>query len=278
MQVQGPFGLGAGTLSRHGAIPPSLRGSRNNNLTALDQSGFAVLEKNDLKPLLNQQWVLTPKSNAGFVAAMEDVLEVYRRPYDPSRPFVCLDEAGKQLVGEVRPPLPARPGRPRREDHQYQRNGVFNLFMMFEPLRGWRHVEVTQRKTSQDFARMIKQLCDVGYPDAEKIVLVMDNLATHKPAALYETFEPSEARRLVERLEIHYTPKHGSWLDMAETELSVLARQCLDRRIADRETLMSEVSAWEQGRNNASVKVDWQFTTADARIKLKRLYPQIQMQ
>jgi len=209
---------------------------------------------------------------------MEDVLEVYRRAYNPRRPVVCLDEGGKQLIGEARPPLPVRPGCPRREDYEYRRNGVFNLFMMFEPLRGRRHVEVTERKTNQDFARMVKQVCDVWYPDAEKIVLVMDNLATHKPAALYETFDAGEARRLVERWEIHYTPKHGSWMDMAETELSVLSRQCLDRRIPDRTTLVSEVSAWERARNEASVKVDWQFTTADARIKLKRLYPQIQPQ
>ena len=192
--------------------------------------------------------------------------------------MVCLDEGGKQLIGDARPPLPVRPGCPRREDYEYERNGVANLFMAFEPLRGWRHVEVTERKTNRDFARMVQQLSDVWYPHAEKIVLVMDNLGTHKAAALYETYEPSEARRLVERLEIHYTPKHGSWLDMAATELSVLARQCLDRRIPDRETLVHEVAAWEEGRNGAMVKVDWQFTTADARIKLKRLYPQIQVQ
>lgn len=236
------------------------------------------MKKNELKPWLKQQWVIPPKANAGFVAAMEDVLEVYSRPYDPARPVVCLDEGGKQLIGEARPPLPVRPGRPRREDYEYERNGVINLFMAFEPLRGWRHVEVTERKTNQDFARVVRQLCDVWYPDAEKVVLVMDNLGTHKAAALYETFEPSEARRLVERLEIHYTPKHGSWLDMAETELSVLARQCLDRRIPDQETLIREVAAWEEGRNRAVVKVNWHFTTTDARVKLKRLYPQIQLQ
>jgi hypothetical protein len=209
---------------------------------------------------------------------MEDVLEVDSRPYDPRRPVVCLDEGGKQLIGDARPPLPARPGRPRREDYEYERNGVANLFLVFEPLRGWRHVEVTERKTNQDFARMVRQLCDVWYPAAEVIVLVMDNLGTHKPAALYETFEPAEARRLVERLEIHYTPKHGSWLDMAETESSVLARQCLDRRIPDRPALVHEVAAWEAGRNGALVTVDWHFTMADARVKLKRLYPQIQLQ
>jgi len=222
--------------------------------------------------------VLPPKANAGFVAAMEDVLEVYAQPYDPKRPQVCFDEGGKQLIGEVRPPLPVRPGSPRREDYEYERNGTANLFMVFEPLAGTRHVEVTERRTNQDFARMMQRLVDEWYPEAEKIVLVMDNLSTHTPAALYEAFEPAEARRLVEKLEWHYTPKHGSWLNVAEMELSVLARQCLDRRIPDLETLRQEVAAWQQKRNAAVVKVDWQFTTADARVKLKRLYPTIQLQ
>jgi transposase len=222
--------------------------------------------------------VLPPKANAGFVAAMEDVLEVYARPYDPKRPQVCFDEGGKQLIGEVRPPLPMRPGTPRREDYEYERNGTANLFMVFEPLAGVRRVEVTQRRTNQDFARMIRRLVEEWYPQAEKIVLVLDNLSTHTPAALYEAFEPAEARRLVEKLEWHYTPKHGSWLNVAEMELSVLARQCLDRRIPDEETLRREVAAWEQQRNAAVVKVDWQFTTEDARIKLKRLYPTIELQ
>lgn len=231
-----------------------------------------------LKPWLKQQWVIPPKANAAFVAAMEDVLEVYARPYDPRRPQVCLDEGGKQLIGEARPPLPMRPGRPRRQDHEYRRNGTANLYMIFEPLRGWRHAEVTERKTNRDFATIIRRLVDEWYPAAERVVLVMDNLSTHTAAALYETFEPSEARRLWERLEVHYTPKHGSWLDMAETELSVLARQCLDRRVPDQATLVREVAAWEGDRNRAEVKVDWRFTTAEARIKLKRLYPQIQLQ
>jgi hypothetical protein len=209
---------------------------------------------------------------------MEDVLEVYSRPYDPARPLVCLDEGGKQLIGEARPPLPVRPGRPRREDSEYQRRGTANLFMIFEPLRGWRHVEVTERKTNRDFALVIRRLVDEWYPAAERIVLVMDNLSTHAAAALYEAFEPAEARRLWAKLEVHYTPRHGSWLDMAETELSVLARQCLDRRISDREALAREVAAWEEGRNGAGTKVDWRFTAADARIKLKRLYPLIQLQ
>jgi hypothetical protein len=227
---------------------------------------------------LKQQWVLPPKANAGFVAAMEDVLEVYAQPYDPKRPQVCFDEGGKQLLGDVRPPLPVRPGTPRREDYEYERQGMANLFMVFEPLAGLRRVEVTERKTNQDFARLIQRLVDEWYPDAEKIVLVLDNLSTHSPAALYETFAPAEARRLVEKLEIHYTPKHGSWLNVAEMELSVLARQCLDRRIPDLEALRREVAAWVATRNAAVAKVDWQFTTADARVKLKRLYPTIELQ
>jgi transposase len=222
--------------------------------------------------------VLPPKANAGFVAAMEDVLEVYARPYDPKRPQVCFDEGGKQLIGEVRPPLPLRPGQPQRQDYEYERNGTANLFLVFEPLAGTRRVEVTERRTNQDFARIIRRLVDEWYPEAEKIVLVLDNLSTHTPAALYEAFAPAEARRLVEKLEWHYTPKHGSWLNVAEMELSVLARQCLDRRIADREALRREVAAWEEKRNAAVVKVDWQFTTADARVKLKRLYPLIELQ
>jgi len=227
---------------------------------------------------LKQQWVLPPKANAGFVAAMEDVLDVYARPHDPERPQVCLDEGGKQLIGDVRPPLPVRPGTPRREDYEYERQGMANLFMVFEPLAGTRRVEVTERKTNQDFARLVQRLVDEWYPQAEKIVLVLDNLSTHGPAALYETFEPAEARRLVEKLEIHYTPRHGSWLNVAEMELSVLARQCLDRRIRDLEALRREVTAWVAARNAAVVKVDWQFTTADARVKLKRLYPSIELQ
>lgn len=204
---------------------------------------------------------------------MEDVLEVYARPADEKRPVVCVDEGGKQLIGDARPPLPVRPGKPQRFDYEYVRNGMANLFMVFEPLQGQRHVEVTQRRTNQDFARLVKNLLDERYPTAERVVLVLDNLSTHTPAALYEAFTPAEARRLVERLEWHYTPKHGSWMNVAEIELSVLARQCLDRRIPDLESLRREVAAWERDRNAEAVKVDWQFTTADARVKLKRLYP-----
>jgi hypothetical protein len=206
---------------------------------------------------------------------MEDVLEVYTRPYDPSRPQVCLDEKNKQLVKEVRELLAAKPGRAARHDYEYERNGTANLFIVCEPLAGWRHLKVTDRRTKIDWAWCIKELVDVHYPHAEKIVLVMDNLNTHTPAALYEAFDPVEARRLAESLEIHYTPNHGSWLNMAEIELSVLARQCLDQRIPDQETLAEEVSAWEAERNAAESSIDWRFTSADARIKLKHLYPEI---
>ena len=207
---------------------------------------------------------------------MEDVLEVYQRPYDEQRPVVCLDEQSKQLIKETRKPIPSQPGQPAKEDYEYERNGTANLFMIFEPLVGWRHVKVTERRTKVDFAEVIKELVDEHYPYADKIVLVMDNLNTHKVASLYEAFPPAEARRLIDKLEIHYTPKHGSWLDMAETELSTLTRQCLDRRIPDRQSLIHEVAAWEASRNDAEATVDWQFTTKDARIKLKRLYPSIQ--
>ena len=223
-----------------------------------------------------EQWVIPPKANAEFVCAMEDVLEVYTRPYDPKRPQVCLDEASKQLVAQTRTPLPLSPGQPTREDYEYERRGTANLFMLFEPLAGKRQVKVTERRTAADFARVIKELVDDVYPAAEKIVLVMDNLNTHKPASLYEVFEPAEARRLLDKLEIHHTPKHGSWLNMAETELSVLSRQCLDRRIDNQAELSGQVAAWERGRNEAEVTVEWRFTTTDARIKLKRLYPSIQ--
>jgi hypothetical protein len=207
---------------------------------------------------------------------MEDVLEVYHRPYDEKRPLVCLDEASKQLIGETRLPLPPEPGQPERFDYEYVRNGVANLFMLFEPLLGWRAVQVTQRRTAVDFAHVIRWLLDEVHPDAEKVVLVMDNLNTHKLASLYEAFPPEEARRLVERLEVHHTPKHGSWLNIAEVELSVLAGQCLDRRLGSEEELQEEVGAWEVERNERQVGVNWRFTTADARIKLRRLYPATQ--
>ncbi|WP_165253778.1 IS630 family transposase, partial [Paludisphaera soli] len=238
-----------------------------------DETVRRVLKKNALKPWLKQQWVIPPKANAEFVCAMEGVLEVYARPRDPRRPVVCADEGGKQLVGDARPPLPVRPRRPAKEDYEYVRHGTANLFMAFEPLAGKRRVEVTERKTKADFARLLKRIADEWYADAERVTLVVDNLSTHKPAVLYEVFEPAEARRILGRLEFVYTPKHGSWLNVAECELSVLARQCLDRRIPDMESLRREVAAWEADRNAAAVKVDWQFATADARVKLKRLYP-----
>jgi hypothetical protein len=204
---------------------------------------------------------------------MEDVLEVYHRPHDPEYPVVCVDETSKQLTSETRIPIKAKPGQPARHDYEYERNGTANLFMMFAPLEGWRHVEVTDRHTAVDFAHMLRDLSDTHFPGAKKIVLMEDNLNTHKPASLYEAFPAAEARRLVERFEWHYTPKHGSWLNMAESELSVLSGQCLDRRIPDQQTLTEEVAAWEHARNKKHVKADWQFTTADARVKLKRLYP-----
>jgi uncharacterized small protein (DUF1192 family) len=217
--------------------------------------------------------VIPPDASAAFVAAMEDVIEVYHRPRDPDRPVVCLDETSKQLIAETRLPIPAKPGQQRRIDYEYARNGTANLFMMFAPLEGWRQVKVTDRHAVIDYAQVLKELSDTHFPQANKIVLVQDNLSTHKPASLYEAFPAEEARRLVERFEWHYTPKHGSWLDLAESELSVLSCQCLDRRIPDKETLINEVAAWQNERNKKHANADWQFTNADARVKLKRLYP-----
>jgi DDE superfamily endonuclease len=204
---------------------------------------------------------------------MEDVLEVYTRPHDAARPLVCLDETSKQLVAETRTPLPVQSGRPARYDYEYERNGTANLFMLFAPLEGWRDVEVTERRTAIDYAQVLKELSDVHFPAAEKIVLVQDNLNTHNPSSLYEAFPAAEARRLVERFEWHYTPKHGSWLNLAESELAILSGQCLDRRIRDQHMLEREVEAWLLDRNTHNVKANWRFTTADARIKLRSLYP-----
>lgn len=204
---------------------------------------------------------------------MEDVLEVYKRPYDEKRPVVCMDELNKQMIKEIQTPLPAEPGKLQRFDTEYERNGTSNIFLSFEPLKGKRQLKVTERRTKVDWAHYIKELVDEEYPEAEKIVLVQDNLNTHTGASLYEAFDPSEAKRILEKLEFHYTPKHGSWLNMAEIELSHLSRQCLDRRIPDRETLEKEVSAWLKQRNLEASRVDWQFTAEDARIKLKKLYP-----
>lgn len=206
---------------------------------------------------------------------MENVLEVYQRPYDPKRPVVCMDETSKQLIRETRTPIAAEPGRVTRYDYEYDRHGVANVFMFCEPLGGWRHASVTDRRTKVDWAKEIKELVDVHYPQADRVTLVMDNLNTHTPASLYEAFEPPEARRLIERLEMVYTPKHGSWLNIAEIELNVLGRQCLGRRVPDKPTLTREVAAWEAQRNADQAKVNWRFATADARIKLKRLYPNI---
>ena len=207
---------------------------------------------------------------------MEDVLDVYTRPYDRRYPHVCMDEVSKQLLRDTRAPLPMQPGQVQRMDDEYEREGVVNLFLFCEPLQGDRWVTVTERRTKLDWAARIKELVDVRYPNAERIVLVMDNLNTHTPGALYEAFPPAEAKRLTDKLEIHYTPKHGSWLNMAEIELSVLSRQCLDRRVPDRATLEAEVVAWHLARNASGAVVDWRFTTEDARIKLKRLYPSLQ--
>jgi DDE superfamily endonuclease len=207
---------------------------------------------------------------------MEEVLEVYTRPYDSRRPLVCLDETSKQLLRDTRAGPPPAPGRPSRVDSEYEREGVVNLFLCGEPLAGQRWVDVTARRTRRDWAQQIQQLVDARYPDAERIVLILDNLNTHTPGALYDVFPPAEAKRLADKLEIHYTPKHGSWLNIAEIEFSVLSRQCLDRRVPDAATLACEVAAWQERRNAATCTVDWRFTTADARIKLKRVYPSLQ--
>jgi hypothetical protein len=217
--------------------------------------------------------VIAPQASAGFVANMEDVLEVYHRPHDPERPVVCLDETTKQMIKETRVPIPAAPGRKARHDYEYERNGVASLFMMFAPLEGWRGVKVADRHAAVDYAHVLRELSDTHFPDATNIVLVQDNLSTHTPASLYTAFPAAEARRLAERFEWHYTPKHGSWLDMAESELAVMATQCLDRRIPDKPTLIAEVAAWQNNRNKRGVKADWRFTPQDARVKLKTLYP-----
>lgn len=208
---------------------------------------------------------------------MENVLAVYKRRFDASRPVVCFDEKSKQLVGEIATPIPGARGRVECHDYEYVRNGTANLFMFVEPLRGWRHVSVTSRRTKLDFAQQMKELVDVHYPSARKITLVMDNLNTHRMSCLYEAFTPEAARRLIEKIEVVHTPKHGSWLNMAECELSVLEKQCLNERMPDDRTLAKRIGLWESDRNNRSKKIDWQFETADARIKLRRLYPQIQL-
>jgi transposase len=234
-----------------------------------------VLKDNVLKPWLKEEWCIPPQANAAFVYHMEDVLDVYTQPADPRRPLVGFDESPEQLVSETRQPLPMKPGQPERYDYEYRREGVANVFMAFAPLLNWRHVKVTDRRTKADWAECMRELVDVHFPDAETIIVVQDQLNTHSPAALYEVFAPAEAKRILDRLEFHWTPKHGSWLNMAEIELSVLNRQCLDRCIPDKATLAQETAAWAAKRNSDGATVNWQFTTADARIKLKRLYPSI---
>ncbi len=210
-----------------------------------------------------------------FVACMEDVLDLYGEPYDPKRPNVCFDETSKQLVAETRSPIRPKPGRRERFDYEYQRIGTRNLFMLCEPMAGWRHVAVTERRTMVDFAHQMRWLVDEAYPEAEKIRVVLDNLNTHRPASLYQAFEPAEARRVLKRLEFHYTPKHGSWLNMAEIEFSIFSKQCLDRRIGDEEILKREIAALEAQRNQAQATIDWRFSTGDARVKLQHLYPSV---
>ncbi len=224
---------------------------------------------------MSKYWKIPPDANASFVVCMEDVLDLYHRPYDPRFPLICMDESNKQLVGEVTEPIAAAPGHARLVDHEYVRHGVAEIFLEVEPLAGRRHVAVTERRTRVDWAQFIKGMLEERYPEAEKVRLVMDNLNTHSAASLYEAFAPEEARRLTQRLEIHYTPKHGSWLNIAEIEFSALKIQCLDRRIPEIGLLRAEIAAWEADRNNTIARIDWQFSTADARIKLKRLYPKL---
>lgn len=219
--------------------------------------------------------MIPPQQNSHFVAAMEQVLDVYKRPYNKSRPVVCMDETPKQLIKEVRKSLPIIPGFEKRVDYEYSRSGVCNVFMVNEPLAGKRFTKVTGQRTKKDWAQLVRYICDKLYPNAETITLVMDNLASHSAAALYETFEPVEAKRIWDRLEFVYTPKHGSWLNMAEIELNVLTKQCLSRRIDNLKTVKTEVKAWQNHRNNKDAKIKWQFTTKDARVKLHRLYPSI---
>jgi DDE superfamily endonuclease len=220
--------------------------------------------------------VIPPEQDAEFICQMEEVLDLYRQPEDLNYPLVCFDETSKQLTQETHRPQAAAPGQVAREDYQYERNGTANLFMFSAPLLGWRHVKVTEHRTQIDYAQQMKWLVDVGFPDALQIRVVQDNLNTHVKASLYKAFEAPEARRILDRLDFHYTPKHGSWLNMAEIELSVLSRQCLDQRIPDPETLKAEIAAWETRRNGTANKIDWRFTTQEARIKLKHLYPSFQ--
>jgi len=234
-----------------------------------------VLDENILKPWLKKEWCIPPGSQAEFVYYMEDVLDVYQRPADPMLPLICFDETPVQLVSEKRQPILMKPGQPERYDYEYRREGTANLFMFFAPLQNWRHVKVTARRTKVDWAMCMDDLVHVHFPDAERCVIVEDQLTTHAPSSLYEVFEPAKAKQILDRLEFHFTPKHASWLNMAEIEFSVLARQCLDRRIPNRTILASEIEAWMSERNTNGATVVWRFTTDDARIKLKKLYPSI---
>ena len=233
-------------------------------------------KKNELKPWRREMWCIPPEKNAEFVCCMENVLETYQLPYSADEPVVCMDEVSVQLIGETRQGIPMQPGEPERCDYEYVRKGTANIFMVCEPLKGFRHATVTERRTRTDWATLIREIVDVIYSSAKRIKLVMDNLNTHGSASLYEAFQPAEARRIMKKLEIIHTPKHGSWLNMAEIELSVLSRQCLSRRIGNAAELKSEVSVWANKRNQSQTGVDWQFTAENARIKLKRLYPQVQ--
>lgn len=230
-------------------------------------------KKNETKPWLKEQWCIPPKANGAFVAAMENILKVYHRPYDPLRPLVCLDECSRQLIEGIFQPLPVRPGHTEKYDHEYKRKGMVNLFMIYAPLEGWRHVEVTQRRTKIDWAHCVRRIVDEFFPEAEKIILVEDNLNTHALGSLYDAFEPQEASRIADKLELQFTPKHGSWLNMAEIELSVLQKQCLKRRIPTENKLSKETMAWEMERNQKKAGTNWRFDVDNARIKLKRLYP-----
>lgn len=220
--------------------------------------------------------MIPPEHDGEYVARMEDVLEVYQRPYDPTTPVVCMDEKSIQLLKETRAPIAARPGRPRRVDYEYERNGTANIFLFCEPLRGWRQTQVTDRRTKLDWARAVRDLLEGRYAQAKTVVLVLDNLNTHGIGSFYEAFPPAEARRLAQRLELHYTPKHGSWLNMAENELSALTRQCLSRRIGTVEQMASEVAAWDEARNRNGVRVNWRFSIEQARTKLRHVYPLLQ--
>jgi hypothetical protein len=230
------------------------------------------LAEDDLKPWQRDMWYI-PQVDGTYVARMEDVLDLYAEEADPKRPVVCFDESPTQLIGEVREPIPAEPGQPERYDCEYRRNGTANLFVFLDAHRSWRHVKVTDQRAARDFAACMRDLADTHYPDADRIRVVLDNLSTHTAGAIYETFPAQEARRILQRLEFHDTPKHASWLNMVEIEIGVLRGQCLDRRIGEREVLNAEVAAWQKQRNASGARIKWKFTTQKARVKLARAYP-----